>query len=243
MSAVPRRDIRALAEALADVLEERGVVKPPSVCDRVLSVADVADLLVRSRPWVYQHAAELGAFRFGTGPKARSLAGIPTRRGRDRDEYPPAGSHASREVRTPHSPASTACMAGLYTGAGADRKQGRTHSLHPDGARPSTVFTCAVGGEANLDGHAARMPIPLPRHLMAMTCPLGGLVLDPLVGNCTTGVAATRSGPRFIGIEINLAYAAGGRPRRAKDLGLLDNSAAAIAPTQLTVDDVLGATG
>jgi hypothetical protein len=26
---------------------------------------------LRSRPWVYEHAAELGAFRFGPGPKAR----------------------------------------------------------------------------------------------------------------------------------------------------------------------------
>jgi predicted DNA-binding transcriptional regulator AlpA len=54
------------------VLEERGLVAPPEpTLGHVLKVADVAKLLGRSRPWVYEHAAELGAFRFGPGPKAR----------------------------------------------------------------------------------------------------------------------------------------------------------------------------
>ena len=44
---------------------------PPSRAGARLNVADVARLLGRSRPWVYEHAAELGAFRFGNGPKAR----------------------------------------------------------------------------------------------------------------------------------------------------------------------------
>ena len=30
-----------------------------------------ADLLGRDRQWVYAHAGELGAFRYGDGPKAR----------------------------------------------------------------------------------------------------------------------------------------------------------------------------
>jgi predicted DNA-binding transcriptional regulator AlpA len=65
-------EIRALAEAVADVLEERGLMGPAEPGPgRVLKVADVAKLLGRSRPWVYEHAAELGAFRFGNGPKAR----------------------------------------------------------------------------------------------------------------------------------------------------------------------------
>ena len=65
-------EILALAEAVADVLEERGLVAPAEPAPgRVLKVADVAKLLGRSRPWVYEHAAELGAFRFGSGPKGR----------------------------------------------------------------------------------------------------------------------------------------------------------------------------
>jgi predicted DNA-binding transcriptional regulator AlpA len=65
-------EIRALAEAVADVLEQRGLLwSAAPAAGRVLNVADVATLLGRSRPWVYEHAAELGAFRFGNGPKAR----------------------------------------------------------------------------------------------------------------------------------------------------------------------------
>jgi predicted DNA-binding transcriptional regulator AlpA len=54
------------------VLEERGLVAAPEPAPgRVLKVADVAKLLGHGRPWVYEHASELGAFRFGTGPRAR----------------------------------------------------------------------------------------------------------------------------------------------------------------------------
>lgn len=132
----------------------------------------------------------------------------------------PEGSQASREVRTPHAPSSAARMTSLYSGAGCHRKQGKTHRLHPDGARPTTIFTCAVGGEPNPDAHPARMPILLARHLVAMCCPPEGLVLDPFAGNGTTGVVATRSGRRFIGVEIDPGYAESARRRLTDDRGL-----------------------
>jgi hypothetical protein len=64
---------RAIAEALADVLVERGLVveRTAGPAARVLDVGQVADLLGRKPAWVYAHAAELGAFHFGDGPKAR----------------------------------------------------------------------------------------------------------------------------------------------------------------------------
>jgi hypothetical protein len=64
---------RAIAEALADVLVERGLVveRTPGPAARVLGVSEVARLLGRRPAWVYAHAAELGAFRFSDGPKAR----------------------------------------------------------------------------------------------------------------------------------------------------------------------------
>jgi hypothetical protein len=73
IGAIAYRDIRAVAEALADVLAERGLVIPASPASpaRVLDAAQVADLLGRDRQWVYAHAGELGAFRYGDGPKAR----------------------------------------------------------------------------------------------------------------------------------------------------------------------------
>jgi predicted DNA-binding transcriptional regulator AlpA len=65
--------VQALAEAVADVLAERGLVvyAGPNPSARILKVAEVAGLLGRSSAWVYQHAVELGAIRMGNGPKAR----------------------------------------------------------------------------------------------------------------------------------------------------------------------------
>lgn len=143
-------------------------------------------------------------------------------------EQPP-GSQASREVRTPHSPSSKSRMRAMYSGAGTHYKQSRNHRLHPDGARPTTVFTCPVGGAPNPDGHPARMPLKLARHLVAMTTPPGGLVLDPFAGNATTGVAATRSGRRFIGIELEADYADAARRRMTDDLGLFADVGAVTA--------------
>jgi hypothetical protein len=66
-------ELRAIAEAVADLLEERGLVvmAPPVASARVLDAAAVAALLGRDRQWVYAHATELGAFRYGDGPRAR----------------------------------------------------------------------------------------------------------------------------------------------------------------------------
>jgi predicted DNA-binding transcriptional regulator AlpA len=69
----PGDDVRAVAEALADVLAERGMVVAATLLPqaRVLNAAEVASLLGRDRQWVYDHAGELGAFRYGNGPRAR----------------------------------------------------------------------------------------------------------------------------------------------------------------------------
>ncbi|MCA1699843.1 MAG: hypothetical protein LC790_13440 [Actinobacteria bacterium] len=65
-------EMRALAEALADVLLERGLIVagPPSAV-RIIDASQVGAVLGRDRRWVYAHADELGGFRYGDGPKAR----------------------------------------------------------------------------------------------------------------------------------------------------------------------------
>jgi hypothetical protein len=65
-------EVRLIAEAVADVLVERGlVVAENRPAGRVMSAAQVAAALGRNRQWVYDHAGELGGFRYGPGPKAR----------------------------------------------------------------------------------------------------------------------------------------------------------------------------
>jgi predicted DNA-binding transcriptional regulator AlpA len=69
----PPFDLRDVAETLADILIERGLVvaADESAPARILDAGQVAALLGRHRRWVYDHAGELGAFRSGDGPKAR----------------------------------------------------------------------------------------------------------------------------------------------------------------------------
>jgi hypothetical protein len=65
--------IRAIAEAVVELLVERGVVITHATTydGRVLSATEAARFLGRRRQWVYAHAAELGGFRYGTGRRAR----------------------------------------------------------------------------------------------------------------------------------------------------------------------------
>ena len=104
VGAIAHRDIRAVAEALADVLFERGLVAARSP-GRVLDAAQVADLLGRDRQWVYAHAGELGAFRYGDGPKARIGFDLATveqwkRERQIRSESPPRRQRDGRRSST-----------------------------------------------------------------------------------------------------------------------------------------------
>jgi DNA modification methylase len=55
--------------------------------------------------------------------------------------------------------------------------------------------------------HPTVKPLELMRWLVRLTCPAGGLVLDPFCGSGATGAAAAIEGRRFIGVELESAYA------------------------------------
>jgi len=62
------------------------------------------------------------------------------------------------------------------------------------------------GAEKRHGRHPTQKPLELiERCLLASTNP-GDFVLDPFLGSGTTGVAASRHGRRFTGIEMNPAY-------------------------------------
>jgi hypothetical protein len=98
-------DIRAIAVEVAAVLEERGLVQPAE--PKLLSAAEVARRLGRSRDWVYEHADDLGVVRLGDGPRARLAFSTdrldafvtrrPARDGSDREK--PAPDRARRRRR------------------------------------------------------------------------------------------------------------------------------------------------
>ncbi len=63
--------------------------------------------------------------------------------------------------------------------------------------------------------HIAGKPIALMEALMELV-PKGGVVLDPFAGSASTGVAAIRTGRRFLGAEMVPAYLTIARERLAE---------------------------
>lgn len=54
--------------------------------------------------------------------------------------------------------------------------------------------------------HFAVYPVALPQRCILAGCKPGGTVLDPFSGSGTTGLAAQRTGRKYIGIDLNPEY-------------------------------------
>lgn len=127
------------------------------------------------------------------------------------------------ETRRPHAETTLKRITQAYDPPRKDeryQKQGKTHELHPDGAKPRSVFTHGVGGES-VD-HPAIMALGVARHLVGLSSRPGDLVLDPFVGSCTTMLAARQMGRRGIGVDEHEPYleeGAGRLAQQALDLG------------------------
>lgn len=61
--------------------------------------------------------------------------------------------------------------------------------------------------------HFATFPPKLVEPCVLAGCPVGGWVLDPFAGACTTGLVAEQHGRNFVGIELNSEYAEMGKLR------------------------------
>lgn len=112
------------------------------------------------------------------------------------------------ETRLPHTESTKRRITKAYNPDRSDeryQKQGQDHPLHPDGARPRTVFTHGVGGERGID-HPAVMALGVAKHLVCLTSRPGELVLDPFVGSGTTMLAARLRGRRGVGIDMHEPY-------------------------------------
>ena len=123
--------------------------------------------------------------------------------------------HADR-IRVAYSPVTLRRWAGGQTYGGAKAKadsgprgqrfkKGKTFKLHERGTIPRDVIECATA-RSKLD-HFATFPLDLIEEFLLATSDEGDLVFDPFTGTATTGVAAVRNGRRFLGIELNPAYA------------------------------------
>lgn len=56
------------------------------------------------------------------------------------------------------------------------------------------------------DAHFATMPMTLAERAILAGCKPGGVVLDPFSGSGTTGLAATKHGRRYVGIDLSADY-------------------------------------
>src|SRR4051812_4041129 len=74
------------------------------------------------------------------------------------------------------------------------------------------VFIVNKGGDPRT-GHQTQKPLGLMELLVRLFSDPGELILDPFAGSGTTGVAAIRLGRRFLGWEMNPAYAEVARKR------------------------------
>ena len=84
----------------------------------------------------------------------------------------------------------------------------------PQSVYPSTVCR-ATPPTSHSREHRTEKPVEAIEHLLTI-CQPDGIILDPFTGSGTTGVAAIKTGRRFIGIEIDEHYANVARERIAK---------------------------
>jgi site-specific DNA-methyltransferase (cytosine-N4-specific) len=76
--------------------------------------------------------------------------------------------------------------------------------LSENGRNPGDVWTVPTAPFAA--AHFAVMPLALAERCILAGCKPGGTVLDPFSGSGTTGLAATRHGRRYVGIDLSSDY-------------------------------------
>lgn len=83
----------------------------------------------------------------------------------------------------------------------------RTSSISRDEFLANTKSIWHMTSEsAKRIGHPAPFPVELPRRCIELYTYKGEVVFDPFMGSGTTGVAAIKTGRRFVGYEINADY-------------------------------------
>src|SRR5690625_2104352 len=80
----------------------------------------------------------------------------------------------------------------------------RHTSVHGSGRNPGDVW--AIPTQPFPGAHFAVMPLALAERCVLAGCKPGGTVLDPYSGSGTTGLAATKHGRRYVGIDVNADY-------------------------------------
>lgn len=109
-------------------------------------------------------------------------------------------------IREPHAETTVAAASRArkpYAPPG-QRPNTKTRGMNDKGANPGDVWSIATQPFA--ESHFAVMPLTLAERCVLTACKPGGTVLDPFSGSGTTGLAATKHGRRYVGIDLNPDY-------------------------------------
>jgi DNA modification methylase len=154
----------------------------------------------------------------GTGPLDIGTSRVPSDRTDGRWPANVLLSHAPccRPLRcTPHCPPGMLDRAKpavrpsrFYYAAKATRRE-REAGCEALVLRDQQIFSRAGRPARRVrNSHPTVKPLEVMRWLIALTCPPGGIVLDPFAGSGTTGAAALLEGREFAGIERESEYVA-----------------------------------
>jgi len=113
-------------------------------------------------------------------------------------------------VRTPYAEGSEARLERSWDNSRAVKNDGEGHQdrrdANPLGARARSFVSIYVGKEKGIR-HPAPMAFDFAKHLILLTVPNGGSVIDPFAGSGTTALAARYHDRSAILIELSKEYA------------------------------------
>lgn len=108
-------------------------------------------------------------------------------------------------IREPHVSTPDRAGENALRGQKAIRPVGPNSGAYSEGGRnPGDVWTIAT--QPFTEAHFAVMPQALAERAILAGCKPGGTVLDPFSGSGTTGLAATKHGRKYVGIDLNADY-------------------------------------
>jgi DNA modification methylase len=180
---------------------------PESVHDRLASRCEMVFLFTKQP----RYSFDLDAIRqpprrpqtLDEGVVSRAATPAPGRGRRVHTQHP--------EARPPRSNPQTNCGP---TGSGHT-------NTHPNGRNPGDFwdvdtdcaddalpdsFAWSIPTQPFPEAHVAVMPVKLAERCVRAGCKPAGTVLDPFSGSGTTGLAASRLGRKYLGVDLNREY-------------------------------------
>lgn len=172
-----------------DIIWAKPNAMPESVTDRLSSRHEHLFMLTKSRRYWFDLDPIREEVIYPPGSPALSWA-----RDSKEADVPGQSMRQHRSART-HGKAESAALA----------PTGKRHDAQdPRGKNPGDVWSIAT--QPFPGAHFAVMPVELAHRAVVAGCKPGGTVLDPFSGSGTTGLAAQRTGRKYVGIDLNADY-------------------------------------